>query len=320
MPGELAIVLSGGGAKGAFQVGVLDELITNRKIKPKIVVGTSTGAIQALGLAQNDVPGLVKRWMDIKGNSDIYTKRPLGVGGALLGEKSIYNAAPLRKMLKAFADPDKLKRSKIEMRLGVVSLSSGSFRTIAQNNPNIHEWVYASCAMPVFFDPLLTRAADGTEEQWVDGGVRDVTPLGAALDFNPRGVIAIRASPKPEVGAARVYDNLVEIGLRAVSIQQSEVSINDLANATLINDLIAAREVQFRLLEAQGITGAAATALLHPWDQQLAKYRFAPIRIIEPKKEYSDTLEFNPAKIREAIAAGRQAVTDNWAALQPLLS
>ena len=33
MPDELAVVLSGGGAKGAFQVGVLDELITVRKVK-----------------------------------------------------------------------------------------------------------------------------------------------------------------------------------------------------------------------------------------------------------------------------------------------
>lgn len=320
MPGDLAVVLSGGGAKGAFQVGVLDELISKRKVKPKIVVGTSTGAIQALGVAQNDVPGLVAQWMGLKGNSDIYTKRPLGVGGALLGEKAIYNAAPLKKMLKAFADDDKVKRSKIELRLGVVNLGTGLFRTIDQKVPGLHNWVYASCAMPLFFDPLLTRASDGTEEQWVDGGVRDVTPLGTALDFNPRGVIVIRASPKAEVGAVRTYGNLVDIALRAVAIQQSEVSMNDLANATMINDLIAAREVQFRLLEAQGITGSAAHALLQPWDLQLAKYRFAPIRIIEPAQEYCDTLEFNPAKIRTAMEAGRQAVADNWAALQPLLS
>ena len=117
-----------------------------------------------------------------------------------------------------------------------------------------------------------------------------------------------------------MYENLVEIGLRAVSIQQSEVSINDVANATLINDMIAAREAQLRLFEKRGITGEAATELLRPWDNQLAQYRFAPIRIIEPKQEFSDTLEFNPAKIRAAIAAGREAVAENWAALQPLLS
>ena len=56
MPGELAVVLSGGGAKGAFQVGVLDELVVNRGVKIDIAVGTSTGAIQALAVGQDDIP------------------------------------------------------------------------------------------------------------------------------------------------------------------------------------------------------------------------------------------------------------------------
>ena len=320
MAGELAIVLSGGGAKGAFQVGVLDELITQRGVKPKIVCGTSTGAIQALAVAQNDVPKLVQQWLALKGNRDIYTKRVLGPAGALFGDKALYGTAPLKRLLKNLADEERLKKSKVELRLGVVDLQSGNFRTIDQKQPGIHNWVYASCAMPVFFDPLETKAADGARGQWVDGGVRDVTPLSSALQLNPRGIIVVRASPKPGSSSQKFYDNLVEIGLRAVGIQQSEVSINDVSNATLINDLIAARESQFRLLEARGITGSAATALLQPWDQMLTRYRFAPIRIIEPEEEYSDTLEFNPAKIRTAIEAGRQAVTDQWEALQPLLT
>lgn len=320
MPGELAIVLSGGGAKGAFQVGVLDELITKRGIKPKIVCGTSTGAIQALAVAQNDVPKLVTQWMDIKRNSDIYSKRALGAAGALFGVKALYGTNALKKLIKDFADEERLKRTRIELRLGVVDLQSGDFRTIDQRQPGIHNWVYASCAMPVFFDPLETKATDGTRKQWVDGGIRDVTPLSSALELNPRGIIVVRASPKPNVSAPKQFDDLVEIGLRSVAIQQAEVSINDVSNATLINDLISARESQFRLLERRGITGPEATALLHPWDMMLARYRFAPIRIIEPEQEFSDTLEFNPTKIRAAIAAGRAAVTKHWDSLQPLLT
>ncbi len=51
MAGGLAIVLSGGGAKGAFQVGVVHELVVNRGVRLDIVAGVSTGAIQALGVA-----------------------------------------------------------------------------------------------------------------------------------------------------------------------------------------------------------------------------------------------------------------------------
>ena len=155
MAGELAIVLSGGGAKGAFQVGVLEELIVNRGVKVDIAVGTSTGSIQALAVAQDDIPQLVQFWSSLKKNSDIYEKRPLGIASALLGSKSIYKASGLKKLLKDAADDDRL-RSTGKLRLGVVNLGTGVFRTIDETVPGIQNWVYASCAMPVFFEPLKT--------------------------------------------------------------------------------------------------------------------------------------------------------------------
>lgn len=320
MAGELAIVLSGGGAKGAFQVGVLDELITNRGVKVDIAVGTSTGSIQALAVAQDDIPRLVEFWSSLKKNSDIYVKRPLGVASALLGSKSIYDARGLKKLLKDAADDHRLRSTGKKLRLGVVNLGTGIFRTIDESVPGIHNWVYASCAMPVFFEPLKTKAADGTEEQWVDGGVRDVTPLDSAMELNPRGIIVVRASPKPEPGRVRTYGDLIQIGLRAVGILQSEVSMNDLANATLINDMIAARGAQFRALEALGISGQQAASVLRPLDVQLARYRFVPNVVIEPEMEYLDTLEFDSSKIADAMEAGRSAVTRMWDSIEPLLT
>ena len=68
MAGDLAIVLSGGGATGAFQGGVLDELIVNRGVKVDIAVGTSTGSIQALAVAQDDIPRLLQFWTSLRRN------------------------------------------------------------------------------------------------------------------------------------------------------------------------------------------------------------------------------------------------------------
>ena len=320
MPGELAIVLSGGGAKGAFQAGVLEELIVNRGVKVDIAVGTSTGSIQALAVAQDDIAKLIGFWTGLKGSSDIFTKRPLGPAGAVFGAKSLYDARGLKKLLNTAVDEQKLKATGKKLRLGIVNLGTGIFRTIDESVPGIANWVYASCAMPLFFEPLKTRAADGTEEQWVDGGVRDVTPLCSAMELNPRGIIVVRASPKPKPGPVRTFGNLIDIGLRAVDILQSEVSVNDLANATLINDMIAARGGQLRALEAQGISGQNAAAVLRPLDVQLARYRFVPNYVIEPEEIYLDTLEFDPAKIRTAIAAGRDAVDKHWDAIEAIVN
>jgi NTE family protein len=320
MAGGLAVVLSGGGAKGAFQVGVLHELIVNRGVKIDIFAGVSTGAIQALGGAQDDVPGLLAAWLALTGNKDVF-KKGGGLLAGVLGADSLYDATPIRTRIRAFADEAKLRATGKKLLLGVVNLGTGQFRSIDESVPRIADWVYASAAMPVFFQPYLTRhPVTGIDEQWVDGGVRNVTPLDDAMQQNPRALLVVRASPPPEATPpGKTYDNLIKIGLRAVSILQSEVSANDTGNAMLINDLIAAREGQVRALASAGVTGAAAARVLAPLDQQLAKYRFAPIRIIAPETEISETLEFDPVKIRAGIDAGRQAVTDHWPSLRAFL-
>ena len=315
MVSRIAIVLSGGGAKGAFQVGALDALINRHGVRPAIVVGTSTGAIQALGVAQNDIAGLLGVWQGIRGNSDIYIPRAGPLGAILLGEPAIHDASPLRALLKAFSKPPQLAASPIDLRLGVVSLQSGEFRTIDKSVPGIHDWVYASCAMPTFFDPLVT--SDG--QQWVDGGVRDVTPLGAALELNPTGVLVIRASPASQPASTGHCGGLLPIGLRAVDLLQSEVSRNDLANTGLINDLLASRQQVCAAMAAGGLSAAETSRLIRPLDNQLSKYRFAPVAVLAPEQVYSDTLEFDPAKIATAIAAGRAAVEQNWATIEPVL-
>lgn len=314
MAKRLAIVLSGGGAKGAFQVGVLDALITKHGVKPAIVVGTSTGAIQAMAVAQNDVARLVEVWSSLKSNGDIYKERG-GAVSVLFGAKGIYDAKPLRTLLTKFHDPARLKASGIALRLGVVSLQSGEFHAITETQGNIDQWVYASCAMPVFFDPLKTD----DKQQWVDGGVRDVTPLGAALDLDPTGVLVIRASPSNLPSKAKSYDGAVSIALRSVGLLQNEVSRNDLANTTLINDMLAARDQMFTKLQSAGMSGTHATQMLEALDKQIAKYKFAQVRVIEPEEEFSDTLEFDPKKIAKAIAAGRETVDKLWPSLQPLV-
>jgi NTE family protein len=322
MAGGLAVVLSGGGAKGAFQVGALDELITRRAVKFDIFAGVSTGAIQALGGAMNDMPALLNEWTSIRGNSDIYKNRPGGAAGGLFGANSVYDAAPIKAKIRAFADPAKLARARRKLLVGVVNLATGQYRDVDGSNPNIADWVYASCAQPPFFQPLKSVDAAGVTEQWVDGGVRNVTPLSSAMAQKPRALLVILASPpKPVPAPGKTYDNLIEIALRSAGILTSEVSANDVGNAMLINDLIGAREAQFHKLVDLGLTGAEIMSALKPLDDQLARYSFAPIRIIAPDPNFADadTLEFKPAKIQAAIDAGRQAVATQWPSLKLFL-
>jgi NTE family protein len=112
---------------------------------------------------------------------------------------------------------------------------------------------------------------------------------------------------------------LVAIGLRAVDILQSEVSLNDLKNVHLINALLTARDRQQVELGRLGITGANADKVLNPLRVELAKYRMARVEVLEPEVEHLDTLEFDPVKIRAAIQAGRDAVEGNWDRIETLI-
>ncbi len=326
MPAGLAAVLSGGGSKGAFQVGVLDELISAKKVKFDHFVGVSTGSIQALGGAMNDMPALVEHWTSIKGQADIYKKRPLGAAGAVFGADSLFDAKALRTRLNTYADGAKIKAAKKTLHIGVVNLATGQYQDktpdTLEPGDTIGDWVYASCAQPPYFKPYERKNRDGVLEQWVDGGVRNVTPLSTAMKLKPRAVLAIIASPEKDPPApGALYEDLIKIGQRCTAIQISEVAANDLGNAMLMNDLIAARESQLRLLERAGITGAEADRILAPLDVQISGYNLVPVRVIRPPRNYvgSDTMEFDPKKIKAAIEAGREAVRAQWDTLGPFL-
>lgn len=322
MAGGLAMVLSGGGARGAFQVGVMDTLIREHGVKFDIFAGVSTGAIQALGGAMNDVPGLVNEWTSIKGNNDIYKKRPLGAVGAVFGADSLFDAKPIREKIKAYADPAKIKAAKRQLRISSVNLASGESVDFDEKNPDIGDWVYASSAQPPFFQPFRKKNAAGVIEQWVDGGVRNVTPLSSAMALKPKAMLVVLAQPtEAEAKLGKIFDNLIDVALRSVGILNAEVSTNDIGNAMLINDLLAARETQFRKLTEFGLSAAQMAAAMQPFDEQLSRYSFAPIRIIAPDATFdaAESMEFNPAKIKAAIEHGRAKVAAQWPSLKLFL-
>lgn len=318
MAGGLALALSGGGAKGAFQVGVLDELIVNRGVEFETVVGTSTGAIQAAGVAQDDIPRLLGFWTGLKGNSSIYKSRGGMVWTIITGKSSLYSTGPLRKLLGEMIDVEKIRATGKNLRIAVVNITNGELRIVGENTDNLADWVYASSAQPPGFPPLRTRTADGLLEQWVDGGLRDVTPFSAALKERPRAVLAVRAEAPP-FWTPREYKSAVDIGFQAVDILTAEVADNDLANVEFINGLIAAVAEQRAELASIGLAPAEIDRAMKPLDDEIARYRFVPTMVIQPEFDPYETLEFVPELIAEHIERGRQAVRDRWNELAPFL-
>lgn len=78
-----ALILSGGGSRGDFEVGAIRYLY-EKGIRPNILCGTSVGAINAAKLAEGEVVGgdtqgsvgLQKIWASLQTNDDMYIEEP----------------------------------------------------------------------------------------------------------------------------------------------------------------------------------------------------------------------------------------------------
>jgi predicted acylesterase/phospholipase RssA len=133
--------------------------------------------------------------------------------------KSLYNLDPIRAQLTNVLDANKVMNSGIKLRLAMVSLESGKLRFVNEQakfiddntQVNLVDAVMASASIPFIFPPVKL----GTEN-FIDGGVRDVLPVDAALDAGADLIYAICCG-KAGVDPDTSYDskNLLDIGIRA---------------------------------------------------------------------------------------------------------
>src|SRR2546429_8312178 len=112
-----ALVLSGGGAKGSWQVGACQHLIVERGLWFDVIAGVSAGAVNAATLAQARDPDelaaelehLRAVWLGLRGSRDVYRRRWLGALGTVLARRaSLYKAPPPRPIPPRHTDPPRV--------------------------------------------------------------------------------------------------------------------------------------------------------------------------------------------------------------------
>lgn len=226
-----ALVLSGGGARGAFQVGVIKKLV-EKNIHWDVICGVSVGAINAAYLAQfakvhqkAGVLTLEAFWLQLKGNSSIYNTRPLGFM-ASLWNGGLYDTSPLKELIRSSFRINMVKQAGIKLLISAVSLNTGKFKTVDENETDLCDWIMASSAFPFAFPPIKIGG-----EWWVDGGVRNVTPLLEAAKIpNVTDIDVILTTAKSGDVAPWTIENpnAVDVGGRCAGIMADEVYLGDI--------------------------------------------------------------------------------------------
>jgi NTE family protein len=212
---QVALVLQGGGALGAYQAGVY-EALAERGYLPDWITGISIGAINGAIIAGNPperrverlrefwelitdgiagkpllegdfARGLFNEWSALasvtSGVDGFYSPRmppawlqPWGTDGAL----SFYDTAPLRATLERLVDFEFLNSKAVRFSVGAANIRKGNSVYFDSKRRRIGpEHIMASAALPPGFPPI---EIDG-EHYW-DGGVLSNTPLEHLLDVH----------------------------------------------------------------------------------------------------------------------------------------
>ena len=213
LPGQVVLVFQGGGALGAYQLGVYQAL-HEAGIEPAWVIGTSIGAINGAIIAGNPpaerlprleafwqlmerqapaLPGLP--WLDnalsyaqtlFAGIPGFFAPNPFGalaphwpVG---VDRAAYYDTEPLRETLAGLVDFELLNSRQTRLTVGAVKVGSGAMHYFDSRSKTLGvEHVMASGALPPAFPAVRV---DG-EAYW-DGGIFSNTPIEVVFDDRPR--------------------------------------------------------------------------------------------------------------------------------------
>lgn len=268
-----ALVLSGGGAKGAFQLGVLRKWMLEEGTDYDILCGISVGALNSavlsqapLGRPETAYLKLLEMWDRVE-NRAIWKHWLIPYVG-VLWNRSVLNSEPLQEWVRKELDSKAIRESGREVRVGAVNLNTDEYKLVGQRSPFFSEFVYASASFPFFFKPMVFNG-----DEWTDGGIRNVTPIGEAIQLGADEVDVVMCSSPSEKGnpwkSPRWPSGIAYIP-RFIDIMSTELILADLREAGLKN----------RLAE-----------LAEP-------YKNVKIRLVYPEKSLTDnSLDFTPSEL-----------------------
>ena len=291
-----ALVLSGGGAKGAFQVGAL-KVLKERGYTFDAVSGVSVGALNGSMLVTDQFEALLKIWnkltpdMVVRKNSffKIGSQYLLFKAGVSKPPMARFDNGPLRNLVKDYLIGEKAQKP---FHFGYVKLDTGRYvNAIIQwdgdhsiNEGDINR-VMASTAIPAFFTP--SRIGDTLG---VDGGIRNISPIADILPYNPDRLILIPTEPVGEDKERDDSRDIIQIALRAIDIMLDEIFNEDIGRFFTINRLVRQAEEQGAVLRKNN--GSA--------------YKYIDPILIAPKESLGSPINFENDNIIDMMKKGEE--------------
>jgi NTE family protein len=194
LPRPLAFVLPGGGALGAYQVGVLRAL-AEHGVEPDLLVGVSAGAVNAALAAWH--PGLdganhlAQVWRSIR-RRDLLRLHPGRLALAFTGQRSSFldNRIPGEWVRRTFGHR---QLEDAPTRVAIIATDVITGRAVALSSGEVASAVMASCSFPGVYPPVQREG-----RLLMDGGVVADVPLDLTVALGAASAIVLSVPPLAE--------------------------------------------------------------------------------------------------------------------------
>lgn len=247
---KAALVISGGGAHGAFAVGAVDVLFNEANLDFDIFVGTSTGALVCSLAIIKEVAALVDIYTSVT-QDDILKAN--SIFELLTVKDGIYDTAPLRNLIDQKLTPARFKKimdspktlifTAVNLKTGRLEywstkplanpISSGEVKIIPNNDIELFKRaLLASASEPVF---MTTTQIENDGAHYTDGGLREIAGVEVAIELGASTVHTIVMSPDD----ADIPDDknnsytIAQMALRSADLAAREISRSDVQVGTL---------------------------------------------------------------------------------------
>lgn len=331
-PPTNALILSGGGARAAYQVGVLRavaQLFPDVEDPFEIICGTSAGAINAAALAaypgkfKDSIEALAETWFKLEIEQVYRTswysllKGAGQIGWSLLRGQKSYEGTPLGLLdntpLQHFLEeripfrqiPVKIRRGQLKA-LSITALGYNTGRSIAfyDAHKNIRDWkryrrrgrrdrIGVEHLMASSAIPLVFPAHKIRDEYFGDGAMRQVAPISPALHLGADRVFIIGVSGNRKDDPETPALPRIPLN-RTPSMAQI---VGQLFNAAFIDSL----EGDIEHLERVNLLLSTLTPKQIAKNPELAGLKPVDTLIISPSKNIDEIAAENVHKLPDAL-------------------
>jgi len=202
------LILAGGGAKGAYQMGAW-KAMREMGIKIEAIAGVSIGAINGALIAQGDYDLAMELWNNVEVTDGINFPKELKDPSNLFSKSNMVqivkeviknggvDATPAKELVAKFVNEDRVRESKIP--LGIVTYSISSMKAVEifadeMENGQLIDYLMASARFP----GLANQGPD--DQSYFDGGVYDNAPVSVLRDRGINRLVIVDISNMKGMG------------------------------------------------------------------------------------------------------------------------